>query len=235
MEKVYSKKVNKIYARWKLSQEKQRGEAIDNFVNRLMILAKDCSFEDVTAIEYKKESVLQSFISGLEDPYIRQRILEKDVNLEGALEAAEILKRAKTDAGCYETEKNQATVAVANKIESKCDLDPETTVDNGAHVDHIAAVSRTSKANNTKLVKCQNCGIQHPVRKCPAFGKACFSCGKLNHYAEFCRKTKQATLNSLLAALKNSSSILCNSNVLKPSLINMAINGVHLSRLLDTG
>ena len=80
------------------------------------------------------------------------------------MEAAEILKRAKTDANCCETEKNQATVAVANKIESKCDLDPETTVDNGAHVDHIAAVSRTSKANNTKLVKCQNCGIQHPVR-----------------------------------------------------------------------
>ena len=50
---------------------------MDNFVNRLMILAKDCSFEDVTAMEYKKESVLQSFISGLEDPYIRQRILEK--------------------------------------------------------------------------------------------------------------------------------------------------------------
>ena len=72
LEKVYSKKVNRIYARWKLSQEKQReGESMDNFVNRLMILAKDCNFEDVTAMEYKKESVLQSFISGLEDPYIR--------------------------------------------------------------------------------------------------------------------------------------------------------------------
>ena len=62
-----------------------------NFANRLIILAKVCSFEDVTVIEYKKESILQSFISGLEDPYIKQRILEKDANLEGALEAAEIL------------------------------------------------------------------------------------------------------------------------------------------------
>ena len=40
LEKVYSKKVNRIYARWKLSQEKQReGESMDNFVNRLMIIA----------------------------------------------------------------------------------------------------------------------------------------------------------------------------------------------------
>ena len=77
-------------------------------------------------------------------------------------------------------------------------------------------VEASAWPNNRKLVNCKNCGIQHPVRKCPAFGKACFNCGKLNHYAEFCRKTKQATLNSLLAALKNSSSVLCNANVLKP-------------------
>ena len=38
------------------------------------------------------------------------------MDLEIALESPEILKRAKTDAGCYETEKNQ-TVAVAYKIE----------------------------------------------------------------------------------------------------------------------
>ena len=118
---------------------------------------------------------------------------------------------------------------------STCDLGPESTEDNGTLVDHIAAVSKTFKANNTKLVKCQNFGVQHPVRKCPAFGKACFNCGKLNHYAEFRRKTKQTSLNSLLTALKNSSSVLCNASVLKPSLFNIEINGVHLSGLLDTG
>ena len=91
LENVYSKKVNKIYARWKLANEKQReGESMDAFANRLMILAKDCDYTDVTAVEYKKEAVLQSFVSGLEDSYVRQRILEKDVvNLEGALESAE--------------------------------------------------------------------------------------------------------------------------------------------------
>ena len=85
MEKVYSKKDNRIYARWKLSQEKQReDESMDNFINRLMIIAKDCSFGDVPAVEYKKVSVLQSFIAGLEDPYLEQRILEKDVDLKGS-------------------------------------------------------------------------------------------------------------------------------------------------------
>ena len=39
----------------KIITKKQReGESMDDFVNRLMVLSKDCSFEDVTAIEYKK-------------------------------------------------------------------------------------------------------------------------------------------------------------------------------------
>ena len=39
----------------------------------------------------------------------------------------------------------------------------------------------------------------------------------------------------MLDALKNSCSVLCNANVLKPLLINIEINGIHLSGLLDTG
>ena len=97
---------------------------------------------------------------------------------------------------------------MVNTTKSKCDLDPESTEDNGALVDHIAAVSKTFKANNTKLVKCPNGEIKHPLRNCPAFGKACFNCGKLNYYAEFYKKIKQTSFYSLLTAWKNSSSVL---------------------------
>ena len=65
------------------------------------------------------------------------------MDLEGHLESAEILKCAKTDAGCYETWKNQTTVVVGSKIESKCDSGSKAAVDNGANVDLIAAMSRT--------------------------------------------------------------------------------------------
>ena len=64
--------------------------------------------------------------------------------------------RFKIDAGCYETKKNQTAIAVANKIESKFELGPEATVNNGTNVNHTAVVSRTSRTNNTKLVKRQN-------------------------------------------------------------------------------
>ena len=158
LERVYSKKINRIYARWKLANGKQgEGESMDAFANRLMILAKDCDYATVTAVENKKEAVLQSFVSGLEDPYIRQRILEKDVvDLEGALGLAEILKRAKTDASCYELEENQSTVAAVSRLESKREAISEDAVDGGTSIDQVAAVSKTFKSNYTRIVKCQN-------------------------------------------------------------------------------
>ena len=101
LESIYDKKINKIYARWKLANEKQmENESMDAYVLRLMTLAKDCHYEEVSAVQHRDKSVLQSFVSGLEDNYIRQRILENNaVTLEDALKCADILKRAKVDAG----------------------------------------------------------------------------------------------------------------------------------------
>ena len=43
---------------------------MDSFQLRLMIIAKDFGFSNVTAVEYKNEAVLKSFVSGLEDSYV---------------------------------------------------------------------------------------------------------------------------------------------------------------------
>lgn len=68
------------------------------------MIAKDCGFGSVNAIEHKNWTVLQSFVSGLEDFYIRQRILEMDVLfLDKALKTSEVLTRAKIDASKYDT------------------------------------------------------------------------------------------------------------------------------------
>ncbi|KAJ8892444.1 hypothetical protein PR048_005024 [Dryococelus australis] len=38
-----------------------------------------------------------------------------------------------------------------------------------------------------KSSKCLQCNYIHSKNKCPAFGKTCFQCGKLNHFATMCR------------------------------------------------
>jgi len=39
---------------------------------------------------------------------------------------------------------------------------------------------------------CGKCGRQHEREKCPAYGKTCFKCQKLNHYASCCKSKEDA-------------------------------------------
>ena len=42
-------------------------------------------------------------------------------------------------------------------------------------------------AINSNSIKCKNCGRFHEHGKCPAFGKTCHKCNKLNHFAFNCQ------------------------------------------------
>ena len=78
-------------------------------------------------------------MSGWEDNYIRQRILENDVvTLEDALKCADILKRAKVNAGKYESSETfQPTVATIGKEEANTG----NTIINKDEIDKIARKS----------------------------------------------------------------------------------------------
>ena len=39
---------------------------------------------------------------------------------------------------------------------------------------------------------CENCGTLHKKDKCPAYGKVCHECKKMNHYSKTCRSKKTA-------------------------------------------
>ena len=44
-----------------------------------------------------------------------------------------------------------------------------------------------ARGGTVTLVKCYSCGKVHEVRNCPAHGKTCHKCGKLNHFATVCK------------------------------------------------
>ncbi|XP_063831961.1 uncharacterized protein LOC135081157 [Ostrinia nubilalis] len=39
----------------------------------------------------------------------------------------------------------------------------------------------------SRAFKCKSCGYQHPPRRCPAYGKQCNYCKKMNHFSTVCR------------------------------------------------
>ena len=66
---------NEIFARHCLATRQQKpGENLDEFLQALKILSKDCNFKDVTAARHQEETIRDAFISGLQSSIIRQRL-----------------------------------------------------------------------------------------------------------------------------------------------------------------
>ena len=77
LNELYINPSNEIFACHKLATRKQNpGESIDEFLQSLCNLAKDCNFKAVKAESYCEESIRAAFISGLSSNLIRQRLLE---------------------------------------------------------------------------------------------------------------------------------------------------------------
>ncbi|KAI5751264.1 hypothetical protein M8J77_005901 [Diaphorina citri] len=77
LEALYIKPKNVIYARHCLATRQQNtGETVDQYLQVLKHISKDCKFEPVTAQLYKEEYIRDAFISGLSSARIRQRLLE---------------------------------------------------------------------------------------------------------------------------------------------------------------
>ena len=55
---------------------------------------------------------------------------------------------------------------------------------------HKADKSHKQKTPRPSNEKCYKCLMEHPPRRCPAFGKKCLGCGKFNHFKKACRSEK---------------------------------------------
>lgn len=77
LEALFVKPKSEIFARHKLASRKQQPEeTIDQYLQSLKLLSKECSFKAVTGDEYERDFIRDSFIAGLASPVIRQRLLE---------------------------------------------------------------------------------------------------------------------------------------------------------------
>ena len=60
-----------------------------------------------------------------------------------------------------------------------------------ARLQQMARVTEEVHAMHTHDRKCNNCGITHKPRQCPAYRDACNSCGAIGHWEKCCRKKRQ--------------------------------------------
>ena len=153
------------------------GEPFEEFVSRLRTKAKSCAFKDEDdqiwiqilqrcSSEKLKRKLLESTTEIKLDHLIKMGKLEENVNVQ-----LEEFKRF-NDSISAKTEINR----VQNKSK------PETS---------------KNKLHDTREVskekKCFNCGLKYPHEgTCPAKGRKCNNCGKLNHFSKVCKNGKSS-------------------------------------------
>ncbi|XP_066907466.1 uncharacterized protein [Halyomorpha halys] len=156
----------------------QVGESLDQFVQNLNLLAKECEFKAATASQHKDEYVRDAFINGLSSNSIRQRLLEnKTLTLKEALNQAQTLEMAHKQSEQYQ-EKYSVSCMPSNVVSPEENLEITSPV--------LSAIPR--KGGN-----CFFCGYnRHPRSVCPAKDAESRNCKIKGHYASVCRKKKNS-------------------------------------------
>ncbi|KAK3878332.1 hypothetical protein Pcinc_016916 [Petrolisthes cinctipes] len=224
---MFVKPTNEVFVRHRLATRRQQsGETLDEYFRTLNVLSKDCNFKAVTAIQHCEEFIRDAFISGLQSPLIRQRLLEnKTLDLATMFDQARALESAQKDSESYSG--NSAvyprllSAAQENDdCELKCEMKPESP----------PVVSAAS-------AKCYFCGqSRHPRSKCPARTAVCHKCQKMGHFSKVCRSpsasasvtfSDRATLATITSAAA--------PGVLSKAVVGILVNGTEIEGLIDSG
>ena len=148
-------------------------ENVETYLRELYEAAEDCDFTD------KKERIRDQFISGIYDDELAEKL--------------EIMYLSKGDNQAFSLEKvtehARTYVDVKNNRRNNVDLSKTS-------VDRIQ--NKTNGGNQAS--KCARCGFeQHTLAsKCPALGKTCNYCKKVNHFASVCRTKHHARSDKTL-------------------------------------
>ena len=132
--------------------------------------------------------IRDQIIFGIKDEQIKERLLREVENptLERVIEmcrAAEISKQQiKTLQGEIPVDASKKKQSQTRKFKENKDKCP-------------SASGHMNKKQSQKQTECKKCGIRHNPKNCPAYGKRCNKCKKLNHFSKKCyyKKVQELT------------------------------------------
>ena len=242
LKSVYIKK-NNVYARHSLvSRWQAPTESISEFLQALKGLAKECSFDDISAAVYREELTRDSSINNLwSSSSIRQCLLEKDnLTLVQAYELADSLDRAQRQS----QHMNQVIGQTMTAASAAPPEGPPGNCDVALNGLSVATARTQSSSSRNKEVVHQSCcyyGLnQHKSRAmCPACQAICHACGKQGHYSRVCRtkSSNQSTNKSSTAAVFSETRPVLASALpsLKSAVIKGSLEGLPVEVLIDSG
>jgi hypothetical protein len=185
-------KLNSVFARFRFYNEVQGADSIDKFITRLRLRAQDCKFKD-NGIQ--DEMIRDRLVIGTNNTRIREKLINEGdkLTLDKAIQIAQSFEYCQHQMASMNIVSNQTgatsmTATPVDAIASKRKSGPKRR--QATHKQYPQQQQQQHRGQQP----CDNCGNNHGPNKqsCPAFGKQCRKCHKLNHFAFKCRQQRSA-------------------------------------------
>lgn len=171
----FAPKKNTEFEIYRFRQAKQEAsECMDVFHTRLRKLSENCEFHD------RDKEIKSQIIQGCGSTRLRRKALREDLKLEDLIKEARALELS--DKQAAEIENKEVNALSQRQSKRRRRPNPEKQSQKPGPDTPAPEESRT----------CRNCGLEYPHKtKCPAQGKKCNFCKKLNHFEVVCRSKKR--------------------------------------------
>lgn len=189
-------KANVIFARYKFHEKIQGDrEPFEHFVTDLRLLAKDCNYAN------SDEMIRDRIVFGIHSPKVREKLLNagSELTLEKAIDIARSHELAQAQ---LKTISNSMSTSREHAVHSVFRNMPQGAVSKQHKAKHTRKYSENLQHRNATSVHpkgCGYCGNNFHVNRsqCPARGKVCKICGKLNHFAKVCHSNSEKTVHAI--------------------------------------
>ena len=185
---------NTVYERYKFWQRDQmEGEPVDRWLKELKTMSAKCEFKETEDLMLRDKIVF-----GVNDDRIRERLLRDcELDLSKAVNICRAAESTRVQLKEMSSNTNQTVTREVNAVRAQGTKENYKSI--GSNEDNKSNIpndnDRDQHNRNIKMINdCAYCGRSHPARKCPAYGKSCNKCNKLNHFSSVCRQAKQMNM-----------------------------------------
>ncbi|XP_067951274.1 uncharacterized protein [Watersipora subatra] len=164
----FTPQVKIIYERYKFHNRTQLpGESFDNFLTALRGLLSTCNIH----ADEQNSALIDRIVCGINSPEVREDIF----NLDGNPDLNKIIQLCRR----AEATKHYLTDMKIDKENANIN-----TVQQPNHLAH-------KNKNGARVNNCKYCKSSHPKGACPAYGKECRNCHKMNHFSIACMASQR--------------------------------------------
>lgn len=222
---------NVIHERAKFHKRQQRqGETIEQYVRCLYELSEYADFKE------REETIRDRLVLGMIDQELSEKLqLQANLTLQDTIKTARQHEQVKEELEQQRTLNKGTIDRVKAGFRNRFNTKPRPRIENRRE---------DSRQTFRPIDHCGKCGRTHDKGKCPAQGKKCLKCNKLNHFASVCRtKTKQfknktENVNEIESVEDEHffiGSTETNNGKQSPWRVDLFIEGTEINWKIDTG